>query len=111
MPSADQTYDEAIELQQSGKLEEAVGKLEQLAADEPSFALAHAALAAFYSKLERHDEAVEQQRKVCELEPEDPFSFMAMSMICQKAGQIAEAEAAMSTAMNKQFAARRAAGN
>jgi predicted Zn-dependent protease len=108
MPSADQRYDEAIELQQAGKLEEAVGKLEQLSAEEPDYALAHAALSVFYGKLDRQEEAVQHARRVCELEPADPFSFMAMSLICQKAGQIAEAEQALQTAMERQFATRRA---
>jgi Flp pilus assembly protein TadD len=107
MPSVDQRYDEAIVLQQAGKLEEAVGQLEGILVEYPDYALAHAALGAFYGKLGRLDEAVEHSRRVCELEPDDPFSFMAMSMICQKAGKIPEAEQALGTAMEKQWAARR----
>ncbi len=107
MPSADERYDAAIALQQSGKTTEAVAELEKLAADEPQFALAHSALSVFYSRLQRHDDAVAEAQKVCELEPDDPFSFMSMSIICQKAGRIAEAEAAMSQAVEKQWAARR----
>ena len=38
MATADQRYDEAIDLQQAGKLEEAIGKLEQLAAEAPQLA-------------------------------------------------------------------------
>ena len=109
MPTVDQLYDEAIELQQAGKLEEAVGKLEGLVVDHPDYALAHSALSVFYSKLGRQDEAVEHAQRVCQLEPDDPFSFMAMSMICQRAGRIPEAEQAMGMAMEKQWAARRAA--
>ncbi len=105
MSTTDELYDAAIELQQAGRLEEAVGKLEALAAAAPDFALAHAALGVFYGKLERHDEAVEHARKVCQLEPEDPFSFMAMSLICQRAGRIPEAEQAMNEALAKQWAA------
>lgn len=100
----DRAYDEAIELQQTGKIEEAVVRLEQLATASPDYALAHSALAAFYSKLGRNEEAVEHARRVCELEPSDPFSFMAMSMICQRAGRLAEAEQAMGEAMEKQWA-------
>ena len=107
MPTVDQRYDEAIELQQEGKLEEAVGKLSALIADQPDYALGHAALSVFYGKLGRHDEAIEHARKVCELEPDDSFSFMAMSLICQRAGRPAEAEQALGLAMQKQFAARR----
>ncbi len=107
MPTADQRYDEAVELQQQGKLEEAVARLTALAADEPSYMLAHAALSVYFGKLGRHDEAVAHARKVCELDPDDPFSFMALSLICQRAGRLAEAEQALGTAMEKQWAARR----
>ena len=107
MPTVEQRYDEAIELQQQGKLEEAMGKLTALIADQPDYALAHAALSVFYGKLGRNDEAVEHGRKVCELEPDDSFSFMAMSLICQRAGRLPEAEEALGLAMQKQWAARR----
>jgi predicted Zn-dependent protease len=108
MATVEQRYDEAIELQQQGKLEEAVGKLEALAADQPDYALTHAALSVFYGKLGRNDEAIEQAKKVCELEPDDSFSFMAMSMVCQRAGRLPEAEEALGMAMRKQWEARRA---
>jgi predicted Zn-dependent protease len=104
MASEVERYDEAIQLQQSGQLDEAVAKLEQLAADHPGYALAHAALSVFYQKLDRNDEAVEHAGKVCELEPEDPFSFVAMSTICQKAGRIEEAEKALARAHQAQMA-------
>jgi len=104
--NADQIYDDAIQLQEAGNLQEAVTKLEGLLADEPDYALAHTALSVFYGKLDRHDEAVEHAKKVCELEPEDPFSYMAMSLTCQKAGNRVEAEQAMAQAMEKQWAAR-----
>ena len=39
------------------------------------------------------------------MEPEDPFSHMAMSIICQKAGRMTEAEQALALAMEKQWAA------
>ena len=106
MPTVDALYDSAIELQQSGKLEEAIAKLEQLVAAHPDYVLAYSGLSVFYGKQGRFDEAVEQARKVCELDPDDPFSFMAMSMICQKAGRIPEAEQAMNEAMQRQWAKR-----
>jgi Flp pilus assembly protein TadD len=108
MPTAEQRYDAAIDLQQAGKLDEAVAELQALIADQPDYALAHAALSVFYGKQGRQDEAVEHARKVCELDPDDPFSFMAMSLICQRAGRLPEAEQALGTAMEKQWAARQA---
>lgn len=107
MASEVERYDEAIELQQNGQLDEAVAKLEQLVADHPDYSLAHAALSVFYQQLDRNDEAVEHAGKVCELEPEDPFSFVAMSTICQKAGRIAEAEQALAQAHQAQMASHR----
>ena len=66
MPTETELYDEAIELKEAGKLDEAVGKLEALVAAHPDFALAYAGLSVFYGKLGRHEEAVVQARKVCE---------------------------------------------
>ena len=105
MPIKEEMYDEAIAIQQKGNLEEAVGKLRELLGAHPDYALAHAALSVFYSKLEKHDEAVEHGQKVCDLEPEDPFSFVAMSLICQKAGRLQEAEQALMQARMAQVAA------
>jgi len=107
MSSPDTLYDEAIALQQAGKLEEAVKRLEELAQSHPEFALGHAALSAFYSTQGRHDEAVEQALLVCKLDPDDPFSHMAKSIVCQRAGMIREAEEASAEAMNRQWAAKR----
>jgi Flp pilus assembly protein TadD len=105
MPTNEEMYDEAIGLQQQGDLEKAVAKLQELLEQDANYALAHAALSVFYEKMERHDEAVEHAQKVCELEPKDPFSFVAMSLICQKAGRLSEAEQALMDARQAQFAA------
>ncbi|MCL4193364.1 MAG: tetratricopeptide repeat protein [Thermoguttaceae bacterium] len=105
MPTHDEIYDQAIVLQQEGKLDEAVGMLQDLVAEAPDYALAHAALSVFYSKQEKYPQAVAHARKVCELEPEDSFSFIALSLVCQKAGMIPEAEQAMFQARQAQVAA------
>jgi len=105
MPTSDEAYDAAVKLQEAGNMEEAIGKLQELLRGAPDHPLAHAALSVFYSRLERHDEAVEHAQKVCDLEPEDPFSFVAMSLVCQKAGRNREAEQALMQARNAQAAA------
>ena len=80
-----QLYDEADKLKNNGQLEEAAAKLnEALAADE-SYALAHSALAVVLQRLGKHEEAVKHAARVCELEPNDPFSFTAMSVTYQRA--------------------------
>jgi len=108
MPTSDTLdtlYDEAIEAQQRGDWEGAVGKLLELLKQDPAYALAHSALSVFYSRQEKYDEAIQHAQKVCELEPEDPFSFTALSLICQKAGRIPEAERALMEARRAQAAA------
>ena len=102
MPSMETLYHEAIQIQQQGNLEGAIDKLQILLEQDPKYALAHAALGVFYGKLQQYDEAIEHAGKVCELEPEDPFSFISMSLICQQAGRIPEAERAMMQARQVQ---------
>jgi Flp pilus assembly protein TadD len=105
MPTVDALYDEAIQLQQAGNLAGAIGKLEELSAARPDYPLAYSALSVFYGQSGRHPEAVEHARTVCRLEPEDPFSYIALSLACQRAGQLAEAEQAMSEAIQRQWKA------
>ena len=85
MPTAAELYDEAHKLKNEGKLDEAVAKLEAAVAADDSYALAHSALAIALQKIGRHDDAIEHARKVCELAPDDPFSFTALSVTFQRA--------------------------
>lgn len=85
MPDAVALYDQADKLKDEGKLEEAVAKLREALSTDPAYALAHAALAVVLQRLGRHEEALEHARKVCELEPNDPFSFTALSVTYQRA--------------------------
>jgi tetratricopeptide (TPR) repeat protein len=78
-------YDEADKLKEEGKLEEAVAKLEAALSADPNYALAHSALAIVQQKLGRHDEAIGHAKRVTEIEPDDPFSFTALSVTYQRA--------------------------
>lgn len=95
MSSRDERYDAAQATKDAGRLADAVTEMEAVVADHPDFALAYSALAAWCTRLERHDDAVKHARRVCELEPRDPFSFTALSVACMRAGRIAEAEDAL----------------
>ena len=107
MPTVDQHTMRRSNYSNRANCKRRSASLSALIAEHPDYALAHAALSVFYGKLGRHDEAVEHARKVCELEPDDSFSFMAMSLICQRAGRLPEAEQALGIAMEKQWAASR----
>lgn len=91
-------YDEADKLKDAGKLEEAVAKLNEILADDPAYALAHSALAVVHTRLAQHDLAIAHALKTCDLEPDDPFSFTALSVTYMKARKIPEAEDAMARA-------------
>ena len=98
MPESHVLYDEADKLKDAGKLDEAVVKLNELLAADPQYALAHSALAVILTRLRKHDEAIGHAVRVCELVPNDPFSFTALSVTYQRAGRIPEAEDAMARA-------------
>ena len=96
-------YDEADKLKDAGKLDEAAAKLNELLAADPDYTLAHSALAVIYTRLKKHDEAIRHAIRVCELDPNDPFSFTALSVTFQRAGRIPEAEEAMARARMMQM--------
>jgi tetratricopeptide (TPR) repeat protein len=85
MSELTQMYDEADRLKEAGEYQAAVGKLNDLLAKDQTFALAHSALAVLHGKLGDHEQAVQHAQRVCELEPQDPFSFTALSVTYQRA--------------------------
>jgi Tfp pilus assembly protein PilF len=98
MPTNEELYAQADQLKAEGKLDEAAALLEKLLEQDPAYTLAHSALAVVYGRLKKHDDAIRHGLKVCELEPNDPFSYTAMSVTFQRAGKIPEAEDAMARA-------------
>jgi len=95
MTTREDRYAAAETLKNEGKIAEAVSALEVLVAEQPDFTLAHSALAAWCTRLERHAEAIGHARRACELEPNDPFSYTALSVACMRGGLITEAEDAL----------------
>jgi Flp pilus assembly protein TadD len=95
METREDRYAAAEAVKNAGDLAGAVSALQGVVADHPDFALAHSALAAWCTRLERHDEAVQHARRVVDLEPRDPFSYTALSVACMRGGRIAEAEDAL----------------
>jgi Flp pilus assembly protein TadD len=93
--SPEDQYAAAEQLKAEGKMAEAVASLEELVASHPDFTLAYSAMSAWCTRLDRHPEAVQHARRVCELAPNDPFSFTALSVACMRAGMIPEAEDAL----------------
>jgi len=98
MPTNEQLYDEGDKLKDAGDLEGAAQKYEEILKQDNDYALAHSALAVVYTRLKRHDDAIKHGLRVCELEPNDPFSYTAMSVTYQRAGKIPEAEECLARA-------------
>lgn len=78
-------YDEAEKLKDDGKYQEAIAKYLEILEVDAHFALAHLALAVVYGKVGDHEKAVQHGERACQLEPNDPFSFTAMSVTYQRA--------------------------
>ena len=78
-------YNSAESLIDAEKYDEARDQLLEILQQDPSFVLAHLALAKVYTKLGEHLKAVDHSQKACEIEPQEPFNFTAMSVTCQRA--------------------------
>lgn len=94
----DDLYDAANQLKDDGDLEAAVEALQQVVADHPNHLQSHLALGVHLQKLGRNDEAIAHATKVAELDPQDAFSFVQLSVVMQRCGLIMEAEDAMARA-------------
>ena len=90
---AEDRYFIALDLLAEGKLEEAVvAYLESLAAD-PEYTEAMHGLARALQDLQRYDEAITVAQRIAELDPDDVLAHTSLSVLYQKKGMIAEAEA------------------
>jgi Flp pilus assembly protein TadD len=103
MPTANELYDQAVALRDQGDKTAAVSKLEEAVKIDSAFAIGHGMLAKLYADLAESEKAIAHARKVVELEPEDSFSYTALSVIYQRCGRIPEAEHAKAMAYQKQM--------
>lgn len=96
-------YDAAMELRRNGNLNAAMETLEQLCAEFPDYALPHATLSMMYCRDGNFEKSLNHAAVVCELEPEDPFSFVAMSSLAIRSGDREMAEEALGKARMAQL--------
>lgn len=83
--SATELYDEATRLKDAGDLDGAAAKLSELLQQHADHTLAYSALAVVEQKRGNHGQAIQHAQKVCELAPDDAFSFTALSVTYQRA--------------------------
>ena len=103
MPTPNELYDQAAACRDKGDKPAAIAKLEEAVTLDPTFAIGHGMLAKLYVDVAESDKAIEHAIKVVELEPDDAFSYTALSVIYQRCGRIPEAEHAKAMAYNKQM--------
>jgi Tfp pilus assembly protein PilF len=103
MPTPNELYDQAVDLRDKGDKPGAIAKLEEAVALDDAFAIGHGMLAKLYVDVAEADKAIYHAKKVVEIEPDDTFSYTALSVIYQRCGRIPEAEHAKAIASNKQM--------
>jgi tetratricopeptide (TPR) repeat protein len=87
-------YDQAVDLVAAGKMDEAIARYQEAIALDAGFADGWQGLALALTQLERHAEAIEAAKRLCELTPDDVLAHTTLSRIYQAAGMVPEAEAA-----------------
>ena len=85
MPDPIQLETEAGQLRSEGKHQEAANKLLEAIEHDPQFVRGHLALAVTYHMLGDYAKSIEHGEKACELEPNDPFNFTALSVTYRRA--------------------------
>jgi len=90
---AEDRYYAALDLMAEGKLEEAVIAYQESVAIDPAFTEAMHGLARALQDLRRYDEAIEVAKRIAEVDPDDVLGHTSLSVLYQKKGMIAEAEA------------------
>ena len=91
--AAEQHFYSALDLFEQGKREEAIVEYEAAVAADPTFSDALHGLARAYQDVGRYDEAIDVARRLSALDPEDILPHTSLSILYQKKGMIAEAEA------------------
>jgi tetratricopeptide (TPR) repeat protein len=91
--TAEDHYYAALDFMAEGNLEEAVAAYRQSLAADPTFTEAMHGLARALQDLQRYDEAIEVANRIAEIDPDDVLAHTSLSVLYQKKGMIAEAEA------------------
>lgn len=112
MAERDDLYREGVSLMKEKQYEPALAKFEEAAKDaDASYTYPFHAMVQCYTELARHEEAINTARKIVDFEPDDQFSYIALSRAYQRAGMIPEAEYAMMQGQQASFRAQAAKAN
>jgi len=90
---AEDHYYAALDLMAEGRLEEAAAAYQKSISTDPTFTEAMHGLARALQDLQRYDEAIAVAQRIAEIDPDDVLAHTSLSVLYQKKGMIAEAEA------------------
>ena len=90
---AEDRYYSALDLMAEGQLEKAVAAYRESLAADPGFTEPMHGLVRALQDLARYDEAIAVARRIAEVDPDDVLAHTSLSVLYQKKGMIAEAEA------------------
>ena len=75
----------AEKLRSEGKYAEAIEKIKEALEINEAFTRGHLALAVLYHYTQDYEASCKHGERACELEPNDPFNFVALSVTYQRA--------------------------
>ena len=91
--NAEDHYYAALDFMAEGDLEKALTAYRESLAADPTFTEAMHGLARALQDQQRYDEAIEIANRITEIDPDDVLAHTSLSVLYQKKGMIAEAEA------------------
>ncbi|MGH7821397.1 MAG: tetratricopeptide repeat protein [Candidatus Binatia bacterium] len=103
MATAEELYDAAIDHFSEGRYAEAIAAYRQALEEDPGFVDALHGLALAYAESGDLPAAIETSRRIIEASPDDPLGYTSLSMLYQRSGRIAEAEAAAAEARIREW--------
>ena len=103
MPTANELYDLAVDLRDRATSPGRSPSSRRRWGSIPASPSATGCWPSCIADLAESDKAIAHAKKVVELEPDDAFSYTALSVIYQRCGRIPEAEHAKAMAWQKQM--------
>jgi tetratricopeptide (TPR) repeat protein len=94
MVTAEEEYDRGVDLFAEGKYDDAIAAYDAALALDPGFVDALHGLAMAHAEKGDLEAAIAAAKRITEAAADDPLGFTSLSMLYQRAGKIAEAEAA-----------------
>lgn len=91
--AAEQHFLAGLDLFAAGEEQRAIAEYRSALAADPGFTDAMHGLVRIYQDLEQLEEAVALARRIAETDPEDVLAHTTLSILYQKKGMVAEAEA------------------